>query len=212
MTGVHDIAGPRPPRERARAALDEGLERVRRQGRTIVLTALSASGAWTLSVLLYPDSRPFFAPMAAVLTYTAAAGRHTRQAVELAIGVALGMAIADLLVLAIGTGTLQLGLVVILAMVVATALNAGTMFVNQAGVSAILVVTLQPPTHGVTIDRFVHALIGASVALLVGKVLLPRNPVHAMTAIARPLFERLAEVLEAIGAALQAGEIGRAHV
>jgi hypothetical protein len=205
---VHDIAAPPPPpRERLRAAVEDGAGRVRRQGRLILQTAFSAGGAWALALLLYPDSRPFFAPMAAVLTHTAAAGRHTRQAVELAIGVAAGIAIADLLVLGIGTGTLQLALVVALAMTVATAANAGTMFVNQTGISAILVVTLQPPTHGVTADRFVHALIGASVALLVGKVLLPRNPAEAMSAVARPLFERLAGVLEAIGSALSSGDV-----
>ena len=50
---------------------------------------------------------------------------------------------ADLLVIAIGTGAWQLAVVVGLAMVAAVLVGGGVLLVNQAAVSAVLVVTLQ---------------------------------------------------------------------
>ena len=62
--------------------------------------------------------------------------------------------------LAIGVGTAQLALVVMLATALALFLGSGQMFASQAAVSAALVATLQPPTEGVTFDRFLDALVG----------------------------------------------------
>ena len=77
-----------------------------------------------------------------------ARGRRTARALELVLGVAVGIAVADLIVLALGTGTLVIGLVVALASLAALLLGAGTILVNQAAISAILVATLTPPSDG----------------------------------------------------------------
>ncbi|HSD78374.1 MAG TPA: hypothetical protein VLA98_13265, partial [Solirubrobacteraceae bacterium] len=100
-------------------------------------------------------------------------------------------------------GTLVVALVVALAMAAALLLGAGTILVNQAAVSAILVATLQPPQNGISPDRFLDALIGGAVALLVGQVLFPRDPLKGMAAAARPVAEDLARSLEATSRALR---------
>jgi uncharacterized membrane protein YgaE (UPF0421/DUF939 family) len=185
------------------------LRRLRTDGWSIAQTAVAAGGAWLLAGLV--NSGPFFAPVSAVISLGVARGRRTVRAVELAVGVAVGIAVGDLIVLVLGTGAFVLVLVVALAMAAALLVGAGTILVNQAAVSAILVVTVSPPTNGLSPDRFVDALIGAAVALFVGQVLFPRDPVRAMANAARPVTSDLAVALEAIAQALREGDPDRAR-
>src|SRR4029079_13655972 len=83
--------------------------------------------------------------------------------------------IADLLVRAIGTGTWQVGVVTGLAMLAATLVGGGTLLASQAGASAVLVATLQPP-EGFDFTRSLDALVGSATALVVGALLLPIDP------------------------------------
>ena len=82
---------------------------VRRSARPILQTAVAASLAWLVATELVGHDQPFFAPISAVVTLGLTVGERRRRAVELAIGVAVGIAIADLLVAPIGTGTWQIG-------------------------------------------------------------------------------------------------------
>jgi len=65
-------------------------------------------------------------------------------------------------------------LVVLLAVLVATALGGGTPLVVQSASSAVLVATLTPTT-GLPWTRFFDALVGGGVGLVVMTVLLPLN-------------------------------------
>ena len=128
------------------------------------------------------QSRPFFAPVAAVISLGLSRGQPRRRAVEISLGVVLGIAVADGLVRVIGTGTLQIVLVVILAMAAALLVGAGTLLVNQAVISAIFVVTLPTTGQGTVFDRFFDAAIGGVVALVLSQVLFPRDPVRQVGA------------------------------
>jgi hypothetical protein len=133
-----------------------------------------------------------------------------RRAVELVFGVAVGLMVADLLVLLIGTGTAQIGIVVFLAMAAAVFIGGGTLLVNQAAISALLVVVLQPPDAVFSPDRFLDALVGGGVALAVN-YLFPINPERLVERAARPIFDELVAVLEDIAAALKSGDRERAE-
>jgi uncharacterized membrane protein YgaE (UPF0421/DUF939 family) len=110
-----------------------------------------------------------------------------------------------LIVGALGTGALVVALVVMLAIAAALLLGAGAIITNQAAVSAILVATLTPPGGGLSPDRFVDALIGGAVALLVGQVLLSHDPAKALAGAARPVVDDLAVALQATARALREG-------
>ena len=192
-----------------RGALARRRRRVRTQSLNIAQTAIAASAAWALASFV--NAKPFFAPVSAVVSLGVARGRRTTRAIELALGVAVGIAVADLIVLALGTGTLVIALVVALSMMAALLLGAGNILVNQAAVSAILIATIQPPSHGVSPTRFIDALIGGAVALLVGQVLFPRDPMRAMGKAARPVLEDLALGLRTAADALRDGDVQRAE-
>jgi hypothetical protein len=108
-------------------------------------------------------------------------------------------------VLVIGTGVVQIGLVVFLAMAAAVFFGGGPLLVNQAAISALLVVVLQPPDAVFSPDRFLDALVGGCVALAVN-YLFPINPERLVERAARPIFDELAAVLEDIAAALKNGD------
>jgi hypothetical protein len=84
------------------------------------------------------------------------------------------------------------------------------LLVNQAAISAILVVVIQPPDSGFSPDRFFNALIGGGVALAINH-LFPVNPERLVERAARPIFEELAAALEEVAEALISGDRERAQ-
>ena len=191
--------------ERLRRGFQAGIERLRINGWPLIQTAVAASVAYFLAVILLGHERPFFAPIAAVICLGVTLGQRWRRAVELTFGVAIGLVLADLLVLVIGTGAARIGAVVLLAMAAAVFLGARPLLVNQAAISALLVVVLQPPNDVFDPARFLDALVGGAVALAVN-YLFPINPERLVERAARPVFDELAGVLEEIAAALRSGE------
>ncbi len=190
---------------RVRDSLSAGSGRLRTSVWPVAQSAAAASLAFFLARVLLGHEHPFFAPIAAVICLSVTLGRRNRRTLELVFGVAVGLLVADLLVLAIGNGTLQIAVVVLLAMAAAVFFGGGTILVNQAAVSAILVVVLQPPDTVFSPDRFLDALVGGGVALLVN-YLFPMNPERLVERAAAPVFEKLVGVLEEISAALKSGD------
>jgi hypothetical protein len=169
----------------------------------IIQATIAAVAAWLIATELIGHDRPFFAPVSAMITLGLTQGERGRRALEVVLGVTLGIAVADLLVLQLGTGWWQLGIVVALSMSVALLLGSGQMFAQQAAVSAALVATLQPPDDGVSFARAVDALLGGSIALAVSALVLPAHPARMVREAAAPVLVELAAVLDAVAAALE---------
>jgi uncharacterized membrane protein YgaE (UPF0421/DUF939 family) len=168
----------------------------------IAQTAVAAGVAWYLARLIVGQPLPFFAPASAVISLGVARGQPRRRAVELVLGVAIGIATADLLGRLIGKGAVQIGVVVGLTMLVALLVGAGTILINQAAISAVLVMTLPVTGQGAAPDRFFDALIGGGVALLLSQVLFRRDPVATVARASRPALDELVVALRETAAAL----------
>ncbi|TMM03032.1 MAG: aromatic acid exporter family protein [Actinobacteria bacterium] len=177
----------------------------------IIQTAAAAVAAWYLAVLVLGTQRPVFASIAAVICVGATIGQRRERAVELIGGVVVGIAVADLLVRLIGTGPPQIGVMIVLAMVAAVLLGGGPLLVSEAGVSALLLAALQPAGSTFPPSRFLEALIGGSVALVVSSFLFPPNPTLLAARAAQSLFGELGEALAEVAAALADGDPGRAE-
>ena len=91
-------------------------------------------------------------------TAGAAAGKTLRRAAEWIFGVAVGLAVADLIMLLIGTGPIQAWVIVALAMSATILIRGGIIFVTEAGVSTLLVAGPDPTSYGVSRDSFLEAL------------------------------------------------------
>jgi uncharacterized membrane protein YgaE (UPF0421/DUF939 family) len=168
-------------------------------------SAVAAGISWYVAFDLVGHPRPFFAPIAAVISLGVSLGSRLRRVAELVIGVSLGVLVGDVLISQIGSGAWQITLVVALAMAAAVFADGGTLLVAQAGASAVLVATLLPPGGVGGIDRCVDALIGGTVGLLVAGVL-PSGPVGPVRREARTLLDELAAVLTSSGDALRKGD------
>jgi uncharacterized membrane protein YgaE (UPF0421/DUF939 family) len=188
--------------EASRAGIRSRRERIVAGARPILHSAVAASLAWLIATEVVGHEQPFFAPISAVITLGLTVGQRRRRALELAIGVATGIAVADALVALIGTGTWQIAVVVALAMMVAALVGGGPTLVSQASASAVLVATLQPPDGGFDFDRALDALVGGGVALVVSSLLLPVQPMRLVEESAKPVLERLVAALGQVATAL----------
>jgi uncharacterized membrane protein YgaE (UPF0421/DUF939 family) len=180
-------------------------ERLRVNGLWFTQAALATSAAWVVAREVFGHPRPIFAPVVALIGVSATIGRRRRYATEMVIGVALGIAIADALVVAIGDGPVQIAAIVAGAMAAAVALGGGVVLVSEAAASALLVVTIQPPGSGLSGARFLDSLLGGVIALAVTAVL-PMNPAAAARRAAEPLLAELAGALDEVALALEHGD------
>ncbi|WP_202805664.1 FUSC family protein [Actinopolymorpha alba] len=191
--------------QRSRESLRTRFGRLRRTLVPIIQSAAAAGLAWLIATRVVGHPQPFFAPIAAVLSLGVSLGQRLRRSVELIVGVALGILVADLLIGVIGRGAWQISLVVFLAMAGAVLLGGGPLLVNQGAASAVLLVALVPATStgAAATSRFVDALTGGAVGLLVNAILLPTNPIVIARRAANPVIDELAGTLEDIANALE---------
>jgi uncharacterized membrane protein YgaE (UPF0421/DUF939 family) len=187
---------------RARSGFRAGLRRLRTSALPILQCGMAAGVAWLVAHDLVGHERPFFAPIAAVISLGVSLGNRLRRVAELVVGVSLGVLIGDLIISVIGTGWWQLGLVVTLAVAGAVFADGGALLVGQAGASAVLVATLLPPGESGGIDRCLDAFIGGVVGVLVVAVL-PSDPVAPVRRTARTLLDELAAVLRGVADAFR---------
>jgi uncharacterized membrane protein YgaE (UPF0421/DUF939 family) len=176
--------------------------RVRPAWRAMVQAAIAVALAWLLAKRVWGHPTPFFAPVSAVIALGQSYQQRGRRAVELVLGVSLGIAVADVLAAELGTGVAQLSVAVFISIGIGLFFGRSQLFVNQVAVSAVLVFTV--PAHGITFARSLDALTGGAVALAVAAIVLPSDPLRLVRAAARPVLEELAATLDDVAAALAA--------
>src|SRR4051794_9519420 len=188
--------------------------RARLRGRLLAVmqTAAAAVVAWELAVLLLPDPRPAFASIAAVIAVGATNGERVGRAFQLVTGVVIGITVASLMLELLGTGAWQMGILVILAMGSAIALGLPELVVVEAGVSAILIVALDPgAAAGFSPNRILEGIIGGATALAVSATFFPPDPALAPGRAAQAMFVELGRALERIAGALESRDAGAAE-
>jgi uncharacterized membrane protein YgaE (UPF0421/DUF939 family) len=177
----------------------------------VLQTAAAAVAAWYLAVLVLPTDRPAFASIAAVICVGVTYGQRRWRALELVAGVVLGISVATLLLFLIGTGPLQIALLVVVAMTAALLVRGGDVLVNEAAISAILLASLQTAHTGFSADRIFEGLIGGGVGLVVASLLLPPDPVAMVSRVAQNVVGKLGRTLEEAAEALATGDVQRAE-
>jgi uncharacterized membrane protein YgaE (UPF0421/DUF939 family) len=149
------------------------LTRWSKDWREVAASALGAGLAWELARRLLGHPEPIFAPISAIICLAPGLPSHTRQTVGVLLGVATGIAVGELsLALPGDFPLLRMVAVPFLAMLVASAYGHLPVVPIQAGVSAILVVTLGPATNGSV--RMIDVAVGAGVGLLISQLLFGR--------------------------------------
>ena len=193
------------------ATPSSGFAQVKSRAWPIAQTAAAAAVAWLVAETLLGHASPFFAPVGAIMALGATRGQRSRRAVEMMLGVTLGIGLGDLLVQGIGTGVLQLALVVALAMGAAVLLGAGRVLLTEAAVSGALVVTLAPESYGFPPTRLIDVFCGGAVALVFSQVLFPVHPLRVVRDAATSVLDELAATLRDVAAALELRDLEAAE-
>lgn len=175
----------------------------------ILQSAVAAGVAWVIARAIVGQPQPFFAPAAAVISLGLSRGQPRRRAVELSIGVAVGIGIAAGIVHLIGVGAIQVTVLVALVMSVSLLLNGSQVLINQAAVSALLIMTL--PSQGAEIDRFLDACVGGAVAIAFGLLFSFRDPFSAVAEARQGALADLAAALESIADTLTRSDLKAAE-
>lgn len=179
---------------RGRMSVRARLHRLRAKGWHIVQAAVAAGVAWFLAADVLGHETPFFAPIAAVVSLGTSYGQRLRRVLEVTLGVAIGVLVADLLVLGMGSGWWQMILIVAIAMTTALLVDAGGLLVTQAAVQSIVVAALMP-APGEALLRWTDALVGGAVALLAA-TLVPGAPLRRPREQTAVVTDKIAFLLE----------------
>ena len=194
--------------ENGRLSLAARLRRLRSKGWLIAQCAVAAGVAWLLGQHAFGHPNPFFAPVAAVICLGTSYGQRLRRVAEVTVGVAVGVFLAELLLKVIGTGSWQITVMVLLGMSIGLLLNGGALFVTQAAVQGIVVMTLVA-TPGYSLTRWIDALVGGAVAL-VAATLVPRAPLRRPREQAAVVVRRIADLLRTGAQSAEDGDVERA--
>ncbi len=184
---------------------------VRRRWRLLLRLSLATSIAYFIATELLDHRQAFFAPIAAIVALISGGGARVRTVIELVLGVATGVLVGELLILAIGRGPWQMALIVALAVVVGTLLGLTGLALTQAATSSVLLTAVIPfaGTGNPAVTRFLDALVGGFVGLAM-VLLIPRNPVRDIDREVQKFLTRLAAVLTRVAAALRDQDAGLA--
>lgn len=192
-----------------RTRLSQGWTRVR-AGLIPIAQASGAAGlAYLVATELLGHPDPFFAPVAAWLCLGFSSQRDVRRVAELAVGVAVGIGMGDVIVHLIGSGWWQLTVVLFVSAVLARFIDSGPLLVMQAGAQAIIVVGL-PAAPGGPLGRWTDALVGGAVALLVA-VLVPGDTRRRPRALGERALTELAETLEGLTRGMRGHDVPEAR-
>jgi uncharacterized membrane protein YgaE (UPF0421/DUF939 family) len=159
---------------------------------------LGATVAWLFARRVLGHPQPFFAPIAAAVSLSVSHVQRSQRALQLMIGVTLGIGIGEALQAAFGDGALVIGLAVLVSvtawlLVEWRFIGQGMLFVNQMMVSAILVIALH--RSGTGSERIIDALVGGVVAIVVGTLLFPAAPLPLLDSSVRRMLVTLAGTL-----------------
>jgi len=189
-----------------RIRVRQGLARVRVAFWPIVQAALAAGVAYGIATVVLGHTQPFFAAIAAWVCLGFSFDRELRKVAEVAAGVALGVALGDLMVHVIGSGWWQISLVMGVSALIARFVDRGPLVTIQAGVQAGVVVGLPASVaFNGAFGRWTDALVGGGVALLVA-LLTPGDPRRRIRALAQQAARELALTLESVARGLRDGD------
>ena len=169
----------------ARAA-NSGLDAVQRLRDIwfpLAQTSVASGLAWYLAHDVLAHPQPFFAPIAAAVCLSISNVLRGQRAVQMMIGVTLGIGTGTVVWALIGTGPMPIAVVTLIALSVAVVIGRGfigqgMMFANQTVVSSILVLAL--PRSGVGYERIYDALIGGCLAIVFAVLLFPADPLKVL--------------------------------
>lgn len=179
-----------------RAQVTAGARRASQSLPAALQIVIGAVASYAIAHFLLGHATPLIAVTVTITSLGIARDARPRRVLETAIGVTVGIALSEVIVLVIGKGAWQLAIVLFATLVVTRAVSANPAFAVAAAVQSTLVVLLPDPAGG-PFTRSLDALVAGVVALAV-TALIPRDPARAAARDRRALFAVLQESVDSI--------------
>jgi len=161
---------------------------------------VAAVASYAIAHFVFGHEIPIIAVTVTITTLGISRDARPRRVLETSLGIAIGIALSELIVQVIGKGGWQLAIVLFATLVITRAISANPAFAIAAAVQSSLVVLLPDPAGGV-FTRSLDGVIAGAVALA-ATALIPRDPRRAASRDARALFSVFGESLDGIVDAL----------
>lgn len=186
-----------------RVQLRAGLRRLRESLPAAVQIVVAALASYAVARYLLGHPTPLIAVTVTITSLGIARDARPRRVLDIALGVTIGIALSEVIVLGLGRGIWQLAIVLFATLLVTRAVSPNPAFAVAAAVQSTLVVLLPDPVGG-PFTRSLDALV-AGVVALAATALIPRDPRGAALRDARRLFSVFAESLDGLVDALRTG-------
>ena len=164
-------------RVQVRAQVRAGIRRASQSLPAALQIVIAAVASYSIAHFLLGHATPLIAVTVTITSLGIARDARPRKVLETAIGVTVGIALSEVIVLVIGKGGWQLAIVLFATLVITRAVSANPAFAVAAAVQSTLVVLLPDPAGG-PFTRSLDALVAGAVALAV-TALIPRDPARA---------------------------------
>jgi Fusaric acid resistance protein-like len=171
----------------------------RQQAFLAAKTAIAAGLAWAAALAADPHSRPYFAPLAALLVVQPTVYDSLSRAFQRVAGVVVGVAAALTVSHFLAPSGWSIGIIVFAGLLVGWTARLGPQGAVQVPVSALLVFLVGRTAPGYGGERIADTLIGAGVAVI-AVLLSPSAPgPDAVMSKALAPLRRCTEILHAVG-------------
>lgn len=164
----------------------------------VVKSGIAAGVSWGLASWLFQAERPYFAPLAAILTLQVTVAESVSRGLQRIFGVIGGILLAFVFSRWLGVHSWSIGLTVFFALAMATRLRLGAQGIPQVAISALLVMSVGAAA-GYARARALDTLVGAAVAILINALVVPPDYTEEAAAALHLLASALAGALGDIG-------------
>ena len=165
---------------------------------------VAATGAYAFAHFVLGHAAPLVAVTVTISTLGFARDARPRRVLESVIGILVGITLAEVLLIIVGTGIWQVAVVLFATLLVARFFSASNAFAIAAGVQSMLVMLVPAPDGGVFV-RSIDGVVGGVLALIV-TALIPRDPRRIALADTRILRSILTEALDTVVSALRTAD------
>ncbi len=164
-------------------------------------SAIAAVAAYAFATIIFGHSEPYFAATAALISLGFGRDPQIRKALEVSIGVTLGIFVGDTLQTLLGQGYWQGIIVVFVTIILARFIDSGVIFTTQMSIQSVLIVLLPIPPEG-PFSRSLDAVIGGIIAIAI-TMLTPVSVRREAVAGFRELFTSITGVFRELANALE---------